>query len=162
MTSGVPNKKELFFDLIFKTFDCWIWLGSYNENGYGVFHYDKKLKLAHRFSYEFYKGEIPKGLFVCHSCDNTACVNPDHLWLGTQEDNMNDMIAKGRGFLKTFRSYTDEEVMLVFKMFEEGASKGHISRTIGMSTRHITSILRGEDRKSVKLIYDKSNEKGLK
>lgn len=57
---------------------------------------NKKRLKAHRFSYEYFIGEIPKGLFVLHKCDNTKCCNPDHLFLGTQADNVADMVKKGR------------------------------------------------------------------
>jgi hypothetical protein len=81
---------------------CWAWIGSKNIYGYGRFKKslgtrDKFIMVAaHRYSYEMHKGEIPNGLFVCPSCDNPPCVNPDHLWLGTPADNTHDMIAKGR------------------------------------------------------------------
>ena len=63
----------------------------------------KKINGAHRVSYEIFKGKIPEGLFVCHSCDVKRCVNPDHLWVGTQQDNMMDHLKKGlaKGASKT-------------------------------------------------------------
>jgi hypothetical protein len=79
---------------------CWVWLGFINQGGYGRFFYQGKMYSAHRISYLFFKGHIPDGLFVCHSCDNRWCVNPDHLWLGTRTDNTNDMWAKGRHLVK--------------------------------------------------------------
>lgn len=74
---------------------CWPWLAS-TKNGYGQINVGGEISYAHRLSYEFANGEIPSGLFVCHRCDNKSCVNPVHLFLGTQQDNMDDMIAKGR------------------------------------------------------------------
>ena len=76
---------------------CWTWTSCVNTYGYGETAYKGKQYLAHRLSYEFCKGPIPEGLFVCHSCDNPACINPDHLWVGTHTDNMRDKLRKGRG-----------------------------------------------------------------
>jgi hypothetical protein len=76
---------------------CWNWTGFITDKGYGMFQIGRIQHLAHRLSYRVHKGAIVDWLFVCHSCDNRRCVNPDHLWLGTHTDNMQDMIKKGRG-----------------------------------------------------------------
>jgi len=78
-----------------ETTGCWIWTGSMLNGGYGYFH----CGLAHRFSYEYFVGSIPNELFVLHNCpfgDNPSCVNPEHLWLGTQSENLQDMMRKKR------------------------------------------------------------------
>lgn len=75
---------------------CWEWVGHRLKKGYGQMRCGKKLVLAHRASWAAFKGEIPVGLFVLHKCDNPSCCNPEHLFLGTNADNMNDMVAKGR------------------------------------------------------------------
>ena len=74
---------------------CWEWKGPFNQHGYGRLNFFK-IYHAHRFSYEYYKGKIPEGLFVLHKCDNRKCVNPDHLWIGTAGDNFRDCRDKGR------------------------------------------------------------------
>lgn len=79
-----------------KLTECWEWIGPKNEHGYGIFYYNSKRVKAHRFSYKCYNGEFDYTLFVCHKCDNPSCINPSHLFLGTQFDNMNDMKNKGR------------------------------------------------------------------
>ena len=75
---------------------CWIWTGSCRPTGYGQVFVNKKTISAHKYTYETYKGPVAPGLLVLHKCDNPSCVNPDHLFLGTQSDNMYDMYKKGR------------------------------------------------------------------
>lgn len=91
--------EDRFFSKIDKNSEngCWIWTGSKVSNRYGGMLVGHKHMLAHRYSYELHKGKIENDLYVCHKCDNGFCVNPDHLFLGTQKDNMCDMIKKGRG-----------------------------------------------------------------
>lgn len=96
-----PEIIKRFWDKVDKQPDkCWLWTASKRNKGYGAFAYTLNGKTihdrAHRFSYQLYKGEIPKGLSILHSCDNPACVNPDHLSPGTISDNNQDMVRKGR------------------------------------------------------------------
>ena len=76
--------------------ECWLWTGARTSDGYGVMGVGRKQFRAHRLSYQEFKGEIPLGMQVCHSCDVPLCVNPDHLFVGTPQQNTDDMIAKGR------------------------------------------------------------------
>ena len=79
------------------TTDCWEFQGGKNNLGYGMIRDDKKMRTAHRVSYEEHsQTKIPNHLVVMHSCDNPCCVNPAHLSLGTRQDNMQDMVNKGR------------------------------------------------------------------
>jgi hypothetical protein len=77
--------------------DCWEWQGGTNNIGYGMIRDEKKMRTAHRVSYEEHNNvKIPKLMCVCHTCDNPLCVNPNHLWLGSRSDNTRDMWRKGR------------------------------------------------------------------
>lgn len=85
-----------FLAKVIKTDKCWDWQGSIKDTGYGCFSYKSKTRCANRMSYEIFVGEIPKDMWVLHRCDRRECVNPNHLFLGTYLDNINDMINKSR------------------------------------------------------------------
>lgn len=91
--------------------ECWLWKSCKNSHGYGRFGVGMKVYLAHRISYEMTFGEIPEGLLGLHKCDNPSCVNPNHIFLGTQEDNMHDAIRKGRSVLVIGNYHGEEHPM---------------------------------------------------
>jgi hypothetical protein len=91
------TEREMFLEQVTRSVDgCWIWNGSRERAGYGWIFVREKKMAAHRLAYELFVGAIPVGLFVCHRCDNPPCVRPDHLFVGTREDNFRDMRQKGR------------------------------------------------------------------
>ena len=89
-----------FWNKVDKSGACWEWTASKDKDGYGLFHFNRKQVRAHRFAFGL--DNIPKGMAVCHTCDNPGCVNPDHLFLGTNLDNTQDMISKGRNTLTSY------------------------------------------------------------
>lgn len=95
------NKK---FSIDFET-GCWNWKTYIGKNGYGQFILNPKKVSAHRASWIIHKGEIPQGLFILHKCDNKKCVNPNHLFLGTQLENIRDAYSKGRGQIGKSHNY---------------------------------------------------------
>src|ERR1035437_9317920 len=100
MTKPKPKRSDSYkfaerYEIVTET-GCWIWTGHLRIDGYGMFVLDRKPTRAHRASWELHVGPIPDKALVIHRCDVPACVNPAHLRLGTNDENMADMVAKGR------------------------------------------------------------------
>lgn len=98
MARPLISLEEFFWQRVKKTETCWIWTGKRQKFGYGQIQLGAKGRRvsAHRASWEIHYGLIPEGLWVLHKCDNPSCVRPDHLWIGTHEQNMIDARRKGR------------------------------------------------------------------
>ena len=105
-------------------YGCWLWTASTTPSGYGQFWYKETICRANRISWEIHKGMIPDGLHVHHNCpggDNPVCVNPDHLWLGTDQDNNTDKVNKGRqmkGANHHNAKLTEEDVEIIRHLYE--------------------------------------------
>ena len=112
---------------------CWIWIASTFLGGYGCIRVDGKIVGAHRLSYELHNGPIPEELHVLHRCDQPPCVRPDHLFLGTHQDNMIDRTVKGRDTSKL----TSERVLEIF--YAEGPQR-EIAANYGVSQSLVSTI----------------------
>lgn len=125
--------------------ECWEWQGcTIKKFKHGQFRYKNKGYLAHRVSYEIHIGPIPDGVNVCHSCDNPSCINPAHLFLGSQIDNIADMIKKGRNSRGEHHSkkFTDNDVLLMRSLADEGISIKDIADRFDAKYEHIRVIVR--------------------
>jgi HNH endonuclease len=91
-----PKDMVRFWAKIDRSGDCWVWTAATGNQGYGQFVVNHRKIRAHRIAFELAYGPIPTGLLVLHRCDNPPCCNPDHLFLGTQADNVDDMVEKRR------------------------------------------------------------------
>lgn len=129
------------------TSGCWIWLGTVESRGkYGQINVDNKSKKAHRLSYLLHKGD-PAGFSVLHHCDTPLCVNPDHLYLGTHDDNMNDMVIRNRAASgdKCARSKLDSlQVLTIKKCISDGIDKKQIARYFKVEPNTIHAIDSGK------------------
>lgn len=121
--------------------ECWWWQGHKRADGYGIFKgfSGRKDRRAHRYSYEQFVGPITNGLHVLHRCDNPPCVNPKHLFLGTQADNTRDMHNKGRDrrYFEKNRKLTSEQVQEILMSVESGSVLG---RKFGVSASTIIRV----------------------
>lgn len=123
--------------------DCWIWQGT-NTKGYGMISDKGKMKLTHRVAYTLTHGDIPEGYDILHICDTPSCINPDHLMLGTHQDNMDDMRVKGRavhvnGEQHPMAKLNWNLVRSIRSEFEQGQSQMDLSKKycVHVSTVHL-------------------------
>lgn len=119
--------------------DCWLWPRGHNGAGYGV---TADNQLAHRRAYEAYRGEIPEGMLVCHTCDTRLCVNPFHLFLGTHKDNTKDMIDKGRAANGSCK-ITEADVRSIRAKVNGGRSQITVAEEYGLSRSQVSKIVTG-------------------
>jgi hypothetical protein len=141
---------KTFFDntISNETTGCIEWVGPKNGAGYGQFQINGTLWLAHRYSYMMHKGALDN-LLVLHKCDNPACINPDHLFLGTHADNMRDMVNKGRNQVVN-RKLTDEQVKDIKGLLISNSKT--LTAIAAMYNMHLRSIQRIRDGVSYKHI----------
>ena len=139
--------RERFWAKVDKSGDCWEWTGGKMRGGYGSFKDDGgKTVYAHRISWAINCGRIPKGLCVCHHCDNPNCVNPSHLFLGTDKDNKQDSMGKGRhakGEIHGSAKLTEEDVKLARQIYADGKiGFGQLARRFGVCKRAMWKAIR--------------------
>jgi hypothetical protein len=166
-----PNSKkkdtvdpaDRFWHKVNKTNGCWLWTGSCFIHGYGQFWLDGKNVKAHRVSYLFTHGSIPKGLLICHTCDVRACVNPSHLYAGTYKDNSDDAISRGRkypgfrkghtaniGELHSQTKLTNNDVIEIRRLRQSGLYVQEIADMYHMSDSNVTAICTRKTWKHIK------------
>ena len=119
---------------------CWLWDGACIEGYYGMFWWRGRVRLAHRVSYEHFIGMPPDDIEVCHKCDVPACVNPDHLFLGTHHENMLDKCRKRR----QDRKLSEEQVHAVRQALDMGSTGRQVARDFGISFQQVSRIKRRE------------------
>ena len=125
---------------------CWNWTAYKDPQGYGRIGINKSSLLSHRVSYAIYHGDIENGLHVCHTCDNRACTNPDHLFLGTNQDNMDDMTAKDRqakGEGNGMAKLTAVKVLEIKRLLAGGVTQEVIASVYALSQQGVSLIKTG-------------------
>lgn len=152
---------DQFFAFVEKTDTCWLWVGAKSKAGYGKIarteNGKRKHYPAHKFAYLLLKGPISDGLFVCHNCpgrDNPACVNPEHLWLGTHSDNIKDAYKKGTaksnlkprlGSQNNAAKLTEEKVIHIRNLYSSGKySQYNLADIFGVTQTTICAIVKGK------------------
>jgi hypothetical protein len=153
--------EEYFFSKvkITKTNSCIFWPARKLESGYGMISAKGKKRLSHRLSYEIHFGKIPKGMVICHRCDQPSCVNPRHLFIGTHKDNVYDCINKKRNVTPPIHTgknnhhtkLTETKVIEIRKSYASGKINSYeLAKKYNVTRQNIMSIVKLETWKNVK------------
>lgn len=150
--------EQRFWKYVNKTEECWLWTGSIRSTGYGQLMTNNKngkrtMSTASRISWELHFGEIPENLNVLHKCDNRKCVNPSHLFLGTNADNMIDKINKGRqlrGSQFSFAKLNEKDIVKIREDHNLGIyTQSELCKIYNMSATSISKIIRRKSWKHI-------------
>lgn len=128
--------KDRLYEKVDVVGDCWNFTGYINPTGYGRIGYGRSSIPAHRASWLCTHGELPEDLYILHTCDNPACINPDHLYAGTQFDNMKDMVVRGR-------SCGNEIKARVIKIYSEVLVHRDLALHMGIHPAAVCKIAKG-------------------
>lgn len=141
------KSKKRFWGHVAVSVGCWEWRGRHTSNGYGRFKIQGLDFRAHRLSYELACGPIPNGLSVLHSCDNKLCVRPEHLRTGTQRENLQDMVDRGRSMVgkrNPKARLSEEAVILIRLCSQQGWRTKFLAGIFQVSMGHVNKIIRRE------------------
>jgi hypothetical protein len=119
---------------------CWLWTGAVTTSGYGKIKTGNFRMDAHRAAFVLFKGDIPKGKLVCHTCDVKSCVNPDHLFLGTDADNSRDAALKGRLPCRENHPMSKLKWSDIFEIRMSTERQGVVAKRYGITQGHVSSI----------------------
>lgn len=145
--------EERFWSYVNKTETCWLWIGALHDWGYGIFYVnrDRRLVRAHRYSLELAGIKVPGMKNVCHKCDVPECVNPGHLFIGTQQENIHDCMAKGRkakvvsvGIKNGNCRLTENQVVEIKRLIEAGELQETIAKMFGIHQVMVSRIKCGK------------------
>ena len=139
---------------------CIEWTKHLNINGYGTLKYKQKNKMAHRFMWEYKFGEIPEGKIICHKCDNRKCVNPEHLFLGTTQDNVDDKMRKGRfvasvGEKSGLSKLTSEQIIAIKN---DVRAQQAIAKDFGITQSNVSLIKQNKSWKHIDYIVSEDKK----
>jgi hypothetical protein len=144
----VTDEVDRFWSRVAIGDGCWEWRASKDGRGYGQARLGGANMRAHRVAYTLAKGAVPEGMFVCHRCDNPACARPSHLFLGTHDENMADMVAKGRGrgapgARNGNVRLNEDGVYEIRRRRKAGETQKAIARRLGVDPRTVRDVLSG-------------------
>jgi hypothetical protein len=144
------NTEADFWAKVFKSDGCWLWVGNIGSTGYGKFMYHRKHWSAHKLAYYFTCGPVAENVIHCHSCDNPSCCRPSHIFLGTQQDNMDDMVSKGRSLYGEKHRNVKLTEASVIKIKHSQLHPRMLSSEYGVSVCTIRDIIAGRTWKYLK------------